>query len=272
MDNGENFSDVSTEADVLDGGYVSVAEHAYDYLLTVVEEEGQTIANGIIILRTIDKIFDAWNGLLIAGNFEDEAYTEAALRAVAATNSFNERSIYHLTAKAIADIFNICECSLSTLSEISTGVERMRSRTTRALESEQVENGKANIIKSMTTKLTVIERDYTMRETLDNVQLSFATGPMKIIADGRGNRSNHNSVEWTDEHRLTLLELYRDNPDATHQARARMFNHRHPGVDRSREAMRQERARLTKTCTTIRDLQAKLGRGEDESDTVTALP
>lgn len=225
---------------------VRVAEHAYDYLLVVIDDEGHSVGNGIIILRATDKIFDAWNELLEADNFDKEVYKQAALRAVAAKDKFNAKSVYHLVAQAFVDMFGIAECSIAGLAEIKSGVEAMRTRIEDALEYEKANNGRLNIIKGMTDKLIAIERGYPMRETSSGVELSVATAAIQTTgaAPGRGNRTSHNAADWTDEHRLQVLTIYRDMPNSTHKARADEFNRRFPGVDRTRNGMRQEHARL----------------------------
>jgi len=246
--------DASEEARHDSRSLVTVADHIYEYLLSVIENGGETVRTGIHVLRAIDKVFSAWNQVVEFGTHDAESFRKAARGTVVFDQNCPEARIYHLTGRTFAEIFDVAECSRSGLSEIASGTEAMRGRIQRALDCESRENGKANVIKQIREAAIEHIEDYLgMHQPGESVQLMF-----DAVKDAPDRADSRAYALWTAEHRLALLEIYSDESIITHDRRADVFNRRFPGMNRSKWGVRHEHTRLRKRGVTIKDLQAEI--------------
>lgn len=255
--------DCSSSASPSDRTNTVAANYAYEALLNILDYEGHTVKNGTIVLRAIDKIFTRWNELITAGVFDVGSYDKAAFSAVDPQSLGGDDSVYWLVAEALADLFDLIDCSVASLKGIQVGVQAMRIRITRALDVERIQNGKGMIIHQINTALIGLEHEFGMTEADYGVDLVTSAKPV-VVEGPVATRKRHTrkskaaSPEWTDEQRLEVLKVYRDHPEMTHEQRTMIVNQRHPGMDRSRNGVRQELSRLLRVNTTIEQLEERL--------------
>ena len=162
----------------------------YTGLITIADE-GNGTEDSLIVLRSVDKIFMAYNRLIEASALEQqdsngpgttvELFARSAEIDMGIITDFDDNNTYHIVAKVFRTAVEGAGCSAKTFEDIEFAVRCVRRKVTAAIEIDRQTD--PDRVDQIETTIKAQEDAKNLEEVGSNVSLPA------LLAKGRGNRT-----------------------------------------------------------------------------------